>query len=323
MKKWVLGLFVFLSLYFLVSLFFAPARAGAVEVTPRPWLNKEILDIDVSTQSPVTPEALEVSQEAFIVEEQVGETPLPKKDITAPTEETISELEAVLYEQSLGGLNPTNFLKHAIHRAVELGVAPNTIVLILLLPLVAAIIAAARHLVGIKGFGIFTPAVITVAFVATGIRVGILMFLVILLMATAGRHIFRRLRLQYLPRMALLMWVVCLGVFVLLFLSPAIGLMGLMKISIFPILILILLAETFIEVQIYKSRREAIRMTGETLLMAFFGWVIMNSSLVQRFALLNPEIMFLGVALFDIFLGRFVGLRLLEYWRFRKLIFER
>jgi hypothetical protein len=99
--------------------------------------------------------------------------------------------------------------------------------------------------------------------------------------------------------------------------------MDLMKISIFPILILILLAETFIEVQIYKSRREAIRKTFETIIMALFCYIIMDNGFVQRFALLNPEIMIFGVAIFDIFLGKFVGLRLLEYWRFRKLIFER
>ncbi len=326
MKKWILGLLFFLSLYFLISFFFAPARAGAQETTPRPWLKKEILklDTDVSTDSTEGQEELEVSEAVvFEEEEQKNDVPKEKKDITEPTEETISELEAVLRSQELGRVNPINFLKHAVHRAVGSGVAPNTIVLILLLPLVTAIIAAARHLVGIKGFGIFIPAVITVAFVATGVGVGILMFLVILLMATAGRHILRRLRLQYLPRMALLMWLVCLGVFILLYLSPTLGLMDLMKISIFPILILILLAETFIEVQIYKSRREAIRKTFETIIMALFCYIIMDNGLVQRFALLNPEIMIFGVAIFDIFLGKFVGLRLLEYWRFRKLIFER
>jgi hypothetical protein len=30
--------------------------------------------------------------------------------------------------------------------------------------------------------------------------------------------------------------------------------------------------------------------------------------------------MVLAVAVFDVFLGKYVGLRLLEYWRFRELI---
>ncbi|MBI3443765.1 hypothetical protein HY008_03765, partial [Candidatus Woesebacteria bacterium] len=41
---------------------------------------------------------------------------------------------------------------------------------------------------------------------------------------------------------------------------------------------------------------------------------------VQEFALLNPEILLLGVAVFDFILGKYSGLRLLEIWRFRKLI---
>ena len=43
----------------------------------------------------------------------------------------------------------------------------------------AALIAAARHLIGIRGFGIFLPAALSVSFVATGPIVGIIIFLLI------------------------------------------------------------------------------------------------------------------------------------------------
>jgi hypothetical protein len=41
---------------------------------------------------------------------------------------------------------------------------------------------------------------------------------------------------------------------------------------------------------------------------------------LQKFALLNPEILLLAVLAFNLILGKYVGLRLLELWRFRKLV---
>lgn len=216
-----------------------------------------------------------------------------------------------LLVQRLGPLGPTNFLRHAILAAVNAGVARETIVVLLLFPLVAALIAAARYLVGLKGFGIFTPAMLAVAFLATGISEGLAMFLLILAAATLARTITRRLKMHYLARMSLLLWFVCLAVF---------GGIFWLRISIFPILILILLAENFIEVQIGKSLKEATSLTIETFILALGSYFLLSWQWLQRAVLTSPEIIVLGTAVFNLLLGRFTGLRLLEYRRFRKLL---
>lgn len=216
-----------------------------------------------------------------------------------------------LLVRQLGPLGLTNFLKHAIQTAINAGVSPGTIVILLLFPLVAAFIAAARHLIGIRGFGIFTPAMLAVAFLATGITHGALLFLIILGVATFARLITRKLKMHYLARMSLLLWFICLAVFASLFWFKA---------SIFPILILILLTENFIEVQIGKSLREAMHMTLETLLLALGSLGLLQWPWLQRAVLSQPEIVVFGTALFDLLIGRFTGLRLLEYRRFRRLL---
>ena len=243
-----------------------------------------------------------------------------KPDITEPTVETKGRLERYLDEQRLGPLNYTNFLRYSIRQAVSRGVPANTIVLILLFPVVAAIIAASRHLLGIRGFGIFTPAVLSVAFVATGLVSGILLFLVILLVADLGQRLLKRLKLQYLPRMALLLWFVSLGVFAVIFLTSLVNFGTITNLNIFPILIMVLIAETVIEVRIGKSPKEAADLTIETIILAVVSGLILSLDLVQKSALLNPEILVLSVAIFDIFVGKFVGLRLLEYLKYRKLL---
>lgn len=220
-------------------------------------------------------------------------------------------MEDYILGQSLGPLGPTNFLKHAISAAFQTGVPESTIVILLLFPLVAALIALARHLVGLRGFGIFTPAMLAVAFLLTGITQGVALFLLIIGMATLARLSMRRLKIHYLARMALLLWFICLGVFISLFW---------LQVSLFPILILILLAENFIEVQISKSLHEASRMTIETFVLALISMALLNWQWLHKAVLTWPEVVVLGTAVFDLLIGRFIGLRLLEYQRFRRLI---
>jgi len=243
-----------------------------------------------------------------------------KQDITERTSAVKGRLEGYLDEKEIGKLSWLNFLQQAIRQAVDKGVSANTIVLVLLFPLVAGLIAAARHLIGLTGFGIFVPAMLSVAFVATGIKVGIIMFAVVFLGASLARKVTERLKLQYLPRMALMMWLVSALVLAVLLGAVNINLGSLSAVSIFPILILMLLSENFIEVQTGKSRHEAVQVMIQTLVMAIIGAVILKTNWVQKLVLLNPEISLLVMALLDIYVGRYTGLRALEMWKFRKII---
>ncbi len=254
--------------------------------------------------------------------ELVTPVPTPRPDITEGTEEVAEPFIAILEEQELGAVWPFNPIKYAIRASIDAGVPPNTLVLLLLLPVIASLIAAFRHLVGIRGFGIFLPAALAVTFVATGPIVGIGLFLVIVAVSTSARMLLRKskIKLQYLPRMALILLFVVLGVLAVLFLAPVINRPDIANVSIFPVLILVLLAEDFSRVQLGKSARAAVGLTTETLILALVSYIFLTSTAVQRFALLRPELLIALVIIFDVFLGKFVGLRLREFWRFRKLI---
>lgn len=249
-------------------------------------------------------------------------TPEVKPDITQKTPETLGPLEEILTKQELGPVWPANPIKYAIRGAVKTGVPANTIILLLLLPIVALVIAIARNVIGIRGFGIFLPASLSVVFVAIGPVVGIGLFLVIVAISTSVRIILRRLKikLQYLPRMALILWAVVLGVLTILFLAPVVNFPQLANVSIFAVLILVLLAEDFIRVQLGKSAKTAIGITSETLVLSLFSYLFLTLKPLQKYVLLNPEITLLAVGLSDFILAKYSGLRLREIWRFRKLI---
>lgn len=231
-------------------------------------------------------------------------------------------LEDILNEQQLGSILPWNPLKYAIRGAITAGVPANTIVLLLLLPVVASLIAAARQLVGIRGFGIFLPASLSVVFVATGPFLGISLFLGIVLVSTITRVILRKLKtkLQYLPRVALILWAVAVAVLGILFLAPILPIPEITNVSIFAVLISVLLSEEVTRVQLGKSLRVAIDLTIETLILALLSYIVLSLRVVHYFALLNPEVILVSVLVFDFVLGKYTGLRVRELWRFKKLI---
>jgi hypothetical protein len=310
------GNFVFLLLCFWPVY---PARAQVVPDSRQGLSSEAILEQladEAATESADATDSAEAATPSGIVEKQVEEKP----DLTQPTQEVKGKLERVLEANPVGPLSWNNFLQVAVVRAVKNGVPANTVVLVLLFPLIVAIVAAARHLIGIRGVGILTPALLSVAFLATGITSGVLLFLIILAVATIARQLLKRLKLQYLPRMALLLWFVSAGVFATLLLASFYDFGNLVTVGIFPILILMLLAETFIDIQAGRSASEARDIILQTFLLAMLSSLLLAWDMVQRVVLLNPEIVFLGVAVFDLFVGKYTGLRLSEYKMFKPAI---
>lgn len=206
-------------------------------------------------------------------------------------------------------------LKHAIDSSIASGVPENTITLLLLLPIVATVIAATRTIIGIRGFGIFLPAALSITFVAIGPLLGILLFTAIVIISTTVRIVTRKLKLklQYLPRMALILWFVAMGILTIIFYTH-------INVSIFPVLVLTLLVEDFTKIQLGKSFKTALTLTSQTLILALISYAFLTYIPFQKLVLNNPEIAMITTFVINIILGKYLGLRVLEYYRFRKLI---
>ncbi len=280
--------------------------------------NNTSLKINSSTVSAESSESAKIKEatSSSIVKKVVEKKP----DITEDKPEIKGKLEKYLEDNPIEQLTPFNFISFGIRHAVSQGVPANTLVLILLFPLVATVVVISRHIIGLKSFGIFTPALLAVAFLATGLFIGILLFILILSVATLIRTLLRKTKFQYLPRMAVFMWFVSMSIFTVLLLSPSLGEESLITLGIFPILILILLVEDFLDLQITRSFSQAIKITFETILVALGGFFLMNLESLQEFVLLNPEIFTLSLLVIIFLVESYSGLRLLEYWRFRKII---
>jgi hypothetical protein len=267
----------------------------------------EVASASAPVSSLVTPEKKQDLQEA------------KDKDLTETTSTKTDELTLLVDNQQLGGKSWHNFLRYAIRSAISHGLPANVIVILLMFPLVASIIAFSRHVIGLRGFGIYAPAVLSVVFVSTGVRVGILLFAGVIICAILMRIIIKKFTLPHLPKTALILWGVSTLVLGLLILAARFDLSMLLKLGVFPVLVVILLSENFMETELFSTQAQAIRLTLETIIVAAVCAMIISSTYLQGIVILNPELTLIATCLADVLIGRFTGLRLLEYVRFSQL----
>ncbi len=210
-------------------------------------------------------------------------------------------------------------MSELVHFIMAQRVDINTVFLLLALPFIATLIAAFRQIVGIKSFGIYSPLVLTFAFWATELKYGLAIFAVILTTGTLARYLLKKVRLLYIPRMAIVLTLISIAVLALITVGGHFRRYGLSSTSILPILIMIVLIERFISVQAEKGFRTAAVLSLETLAMSVAGFFVLHWKAFQWFVLEYPYYV-IGLLIIDVFLGKWSGLRLSEYYRFRNVI---
>lgn len=229
------------------------------------------------------------------------------------------QLLGIHSQRPLTNLRPWNFLAFLVNYMVNSGVPLNTIYLILILPIIATVIAFARQLIGVKAFGIYAPSLVAVSFLATGLKYGLLIFAIVLIIGTLSRLAARKVRLSYLPRMAIVLSIVSLSILLFLLFGAFTNQSDLILLSIFPILIMVIITEKFISVQIEQGIKTAFKLIVETLVLSVICYYLANWQLLRSLILGYPEAVFLTFLL-NYILGKWTGLRLLEYYRFRNVI---
>lgn len=242
-------------------------------------------------------------------------------NLTEPrSQEAVYRLESVLEKNKTGRWNVINSLRKAEELAVYRGVSANTIVLLLLLPLIATLVSVLHYIFGLSGYGIFMPTMIAVAFLATGILGGLVLFALILAISLLSNLILKKLKLHFWPARSISLMLMAIGTFGLMTLSTYIKVLNVSNISIFPVLFMILLAEDFVRTQLAKSKNEAKRLMVGTLVLAIVGAGMMEWRTFQETVLLHPGVS-LGVGLLvNLVVGNYTGIRLLEIERFKKAI---
>ncbi len=203
-------------------------------------------------------------------------------------------------------------------RAVRAQVPLQALNLILVLPVIASIIVVVRTLVGVETFGTFSPVIVSLSFITTGLQWGTAIFAIIVGVGAVVRAGLQRVRLQLVARLAILIAVVAGIMAGLTVLGASFGVGALMNVSIFPMVIMANVIENFATSQAEFGTREAVRLTVNTLALSALCYLLVEGTGLQSILLAFPEMLIFALVV-DVVLGKWRGLRLLEYTRFLSL----
>lgn len=236
----------------------------------------------------------------------------------------LASLDASLSDYTLvntetGRVSIYNSMSYLVSFMISQGIPSDVIVLLLMLPVIATIIAFLRQVVGITTFGVYTPSIITLSFLALGLEFGLMILFIIIITGAIVRKALERFRLMHVPRVAIVLTLSTLIILLTLALGTYLGVSSIATIAIFPMLIMTTLAEKFVSALGGKGFKSALIVMGETTIVSLICYFVVELEFLKDLMLAHPEII-LGLLFVNYLLGRWSGLRMLEYVRFREVM---
>jgi hypothetical protein len=244
---------------------------------------------------------------------------LEKTDVTVP--EQPSEKEVILQlleERPVTEPGVLSFMAFWVQESIRLGIPANTIILILLVPILATVVTFVRLIIGLPSLEMLVPIILSFSLVALGLTTGLMVLAAIVAASFMSRIALRKVSIMHLPKRSISLFFLSLFVFAVLSISVSFDLGDVSNVSIFPVLILILLGDKIVSVQLHKSIKETVLITFVTVMLGVFGYVLSVFTPIRNFIVLYPEIIFFAVFL-NILMGRYFGMRLTELFRFKAL----
>jgi len=190
---------------------------------------------------------------------------------------------------------------------------------ILMLPVGALIVVFFRNVIGMPTYGTFLPALIAAAAKGTGLGWGMLSVVIIIGIVSIARWLMQRLQLLHSPSLAILLTAVVSTMLLSSLVAEKLGLSQLARVSFFPIAVMAIAAERFYLSLAERGIGDALSMLVGTLVVVVACYVVMNSLALQILVSGFPEVLGFVVAA-NLYLGRWVGLRVSEYRRFQQLL---
>ena len=271
------------------------------------------------TPSPVVSPV--ASQSAKQNSKQVQRVLLNINEITNPEQDKLRNtiLKDLLQKRDTAHLRISNFAPYAIQYTINAGVPANTIVLILLLPLLATIVVAFRYLVGLSGIGLLVPIALSITLLGTGVTPGFIMLAAIIVASLVSRFFLKRISIMQMPKVALSMLMVAIFLLLALTISSIYGIVDVRNLSIFPILLFILLSDRIVTIFLERDFIETIQTTVITLFLAILGFLLLTWEQLRLLTLIYPEWILLLIPI-NILIGLYFGLRVTEYIKFQPVL---
>jgi hypothetical protein len=199
------------------------------------------------------------------------------------------------------------------------GIPLDLLRFVLIIPIGALVTILFRNVIGLETFGTFLPALIASAFMGTGLIWGSVIFAAIISAGAGINHLLSKLKLLHTPKLTIVMIFVVIALLGASMAGIQNGYPHLARSFFFPLAILTITIERFFIIGQERGVRESFRILGLTMIVVAFCYMVMSSLFLQMVMVILPETYLLAFAA-SLYLGRWTGLRVMEWRRFRGLI---
>lgn len=212
-----------------------------------------------------------------------------------------------------------NMMSTLVNFMIANGIPSNTIVLLLMLTVIVTIITFIKQVIGFGTLGMYSTSIITLSFLALGLQAGLTIIAVIVIVGLIFRKILDRFRLLYNPRVAVILCFSTIVILGLLAFGSYFNIKEVASMAVFPMLVMTTMAEKFTNALSGRGFKRAIVSIFETIAVSLICYLVVDSQSLQTLILAYPEIILIFI-LINILLGKWTGLRLTEYFRFREVM---
>lgn len=216
-------------------------------------------------------------------------------------------------------INKFMFISQFIRNLSELGFSSNDIYLILIIPFLLTGIAFFKHIIWVSSVGIIIPIAITLLFFKLDITSTFIFLGVILIFNFILGKLLSQYNLLYIPKISM---IIIFNFIIIILLINTLLFFNMIHINssdmIF-IFLFIIISERLISTIISKELREYKTPLFNTIILGFLGFALFRLSSINVFIFAYPEILLILIFV-NYFIGRFTGLRISEYLRFKEVI---
>jgi hypothetical protein len=175
---------------------------------------------------------------------------------------------------------------------------------------------------GVQTFGTFLPALIAYAFLGTGLWWGMLIFFTIIAGGALIDVFVSKLKLLHTPRLTVIMIFVVAALLGYGVWGIRHGNTIIAQSLFFPLAIHTITIERFFVIAQERGLKKSFIVLAWSMGAVAFCYMVMSSLILQMIVVFFPETYLLLLAA-SVYLGRWTGIRVSEFFRFRHIIFDK
>lgn len=201
---------------------------------------------------------------------------------------------------------------------IDQGISQMVLEIMISMCIVATIVSIVRYIFGSKTYGIYAPIILAIAYSYTGLKYGLSITLVVILTSLLSYSVLKQIRMHYITRIATnyIVLSIILIFFFILVNTFGLGLDNMSNIPPLAFISIAALSDFFIKQYVKKSFKNSVIILVSTIAVAVIGWFVITRDVISDFVLNNLWVIPL-LAVFNVLLGMFKGLRIKDFFRFR------